>query len=314
MGYGNYSIEAHRAITSNRAHKSQKEVFQQRQVHPLMNPKGVRLRVSRDSEDHPNSLPIIFALDVTGSMGKVPDLLARQELPNFMKLLLDNQVDDPQVMFMFVGDAASDDGPLQVGQFESTAETMDQWLTWSWLEGGGGGNGCESYDLAMYFAARHTETDSVVKRSKRGYFFMTGDEKPYPATSRHMVEAVIGDELPEDLSLEKVCEELSRVYHPFFIIPTPSRRQYCEEAWREVLGDHVICLEDPGDTCFATAALVGLCEGVMPDLDAVARSLESEGRKRHQIGALVRALTPFASTLGKDGFQPPNLDPVAFPS
>ena len=28
---------------------------------------------------------------------------------------------------------------LQVGQFESTAELMDQWLTWTYLEGGGGG-------------------------------------------------------------------------------------------------------------------------------------------------------------------------------
>ena len=40
--------------------------------------------------------------------------------------------------FVAVGDATCDRAPLQVGQFESAAKEMDQWLTWSFLEGGGG--------------------------------------------------------------------------------------------------------------------------------------------------------------------------------
>jgi hypothetical protein len=48
-----------------------------------MNPKGVRFRESRDSEAHPNTVSIAFALDVTGSMGKIPELLAKKELPTF---------------------------------------------------------------------------------------------------------------------------------------------------------------------------------------------------------------------------------------
>lgn len=66
-----------------------------------------------------------------------------------MKLLTACHVADPQVMFMAVGDATSDRAALQVGQFESTAELMDQWLTWCFLEGGGGGTGHESYELAF---------------------------------------------------------------------------------------------------------------------------------------------------------------------
>ena len=102
MGYGDYSHEAHEAITRGRAHVPRQELFKQRECHPLMNPRGVRVRESRDSEEHPNSLGIAFALDVTGSMGHIPDELARRELPRFMKILGECGVADPQVLFMAV--------------------------------------------------------------------------------------------------------------------------------------------------------------------------------------------------------------------
>src|SRR5438128_2290378 len=143
MGYGRYSGAAHDALLRDRANIPAQQVFKQRDCHPLMNPKGVRLRESRDAADHPQSLGVVFALDVTGSMGQIPRLLATQQLPIFMKILLECQIPDPQILFMAVGDATSDRAPLQVGQFESTGELMDQWLTWSYLEGGGGGTGQE---------------------------------------------------------------------------------------------------------------------------------------------------------------------------
>lgn len=138
MGSGNYSHAAHEALLRGRAKLPAQQVFKQSQCHPLMNPKGIRLRESRDSADHPQSLGIVFALDVTGSMGEIPRLLATQQLPVFMKILMDCNLRDPQLLFMAIGDAVSDNAPLQVGQFELTAELMDQWLTWSFLEGGGG--------------------------------------------------------------------------------------------------------------------------------------------------------------------------------
>lgn len=313
MGYGNYSYEAHQRLTRARSHQSRQEVFRQRSVHPLMNPYAVVARESRDSPGHPNSVPIVFALDVTGSMGRIPDLLARQELPHFMKALLEAGVSDPQVLFMFVGDFACDTATLQVGQFESAAEDMDRWLTWGWLEGGGGGNSCESYELAMYFAARHTVTDSVLKRKRRGYFFMSGDENPYPVAARACLKSVLGDEPPADLPVEQVCQELAGLYHPFFLIPAPDRRGQCEKAWRRLLGDHVVCLERYDDTCFVASALVALGEGVLADLDELAQRLERGGLERRRVGGIVRALTPFASTLGRDGAAQPHLDKVVFP-
>jgi len=158
MGYGNYSYSAHQALLNSRADLPVEEIFKQQACHPLMNPKGVRVRESRDSANHPQSLGIVFALDVSGSMGEIPHLLATRQLPLFMKVLMDCKIPDPQVLFMALSDAMCNKAPLQVGQFESTAVFMHQWLTWFFLEGGGCRD-TESYELAMFILSHHTVSD-----------------------------------------------------------------------------------------------------------------------------------------------------------
>ncbi len=301
MGHGSYSYDTHTSALAARASSSKEAVFAQRACHALMNPKGVRLRESRDSDEHPNTTPVVFALDVTGSMGQIPDLLARRELPKFMKVLGDCQVPDPQLLFMAVGDATCDGAPLQVGQFETTAELMDQWLTWSFLEGGGGGQGTESYELAMYFVAEHTDTDSFQKRKKPGYFFMTGDELPYPRVSKDQVEGYIGDTMDDDLPIEHVIAALSETYHPFFLVPDVGRAKKIEGRWRELLGDHVILMEGHELTCLVAGSIVALGENRVADLNALSPLLESAGATRDQIGAVLRAIAPWAATRGKTG-------------
>ena len=314
MGYGNYSHDAHQALLSSRSNLGDQEVFKQRDCHPLMNTKGVRLRESHDSKEHPNSIGIAFALDVTGSMGDIPLLIARRELPKFMKILTACGFADAQLLFTAVGDATSDRAPLQVGQFESTAELMDQWLTRSYLERGGGGSGEESYELAMYFLAEHTEMDCWLKRKKRGYMFMTGDELPYPAVSRTQVDTLIGDHLDEDIPTEEVVAVLRETFHPFFLIPDLKRRGKCERRWRDLLGDHVICMESPDDTCYVSAGLVALTEGRVERLEELKPLLESAGAQTERINPILRALTPYAASLGRDGAPAPKTDEANPPS
>lgn len=298
MGYGSYSAEAHEAILAGRGRLAPTELFTQTACHPLMSPKGVRVRESRDSAEHPHSLSIAFALDVTGSMGDIPYLMASQSLPEFMRVLEASGVVDPQVLFMAVGDATSDWAPLQVGQFESTAELMDQWLTWSYLEGGGGGSHQESYELALYFLSLHTQMDCLEKRKKRGYLFMTGDEQPYPVLSRHVVEGVIGDRLDGDITVEEVVAQLLKSFVPFFLIPDLPRRtaQGCEAAWRGLLGDHVLCLDSPEDVCFVAAGALLLSEGTTPGLGALQEPLLAAGMPEHRWRPIARTLQPLAES------------------
>lgn len=311
MGFGNYSHEAHAAITQARTGKAREQVFTQTSCHPLMNPFGVRARESRDSAAHPNSIGIVFALDVTGSMGDIPELLARRELPTFMTTVLSLGIADPQILFMAVGDATSDNAPLQVGQFESAAREMDQWLTWSFLEGGGGGSGHESYELGLYFCARHTVMDCWEKRKKRGYLFMTGDEMPYPRVSSQQVKQLIGDDEKDDVAFDKLVGAVQKTFDPFFLIPDLDRRARCERVWRDALGDRVICMESAVDTCHVAAGIVALGERAVPHLGALAKTLRDSGVAADRVGAVVRALTPFAATLERDAAAAPHLDPAS---
>ncbi len=298
MGYGNYSIAAHEALLRIRTNIPTEQVFKQTKCHPLMDPKGVKVRESRDGPDHPESQGIVFALDVSGSMGEIPKLMATQQLPNFMKVLMGCQVRDPQVLFMAIGNATSDTAPLQVGQFESTAELMDQWLTWTYLEGHGGGEG-ESYDLGFYFLAMHTEMDCMVKRNKKGYLFMTGDEPPFPALSKHIVEGIIGDKLDDDIPCEEVIAEAQKTYVPFFIIPDRERARRCERCWRDLLGDHVLCLESPVDVCYVAAGAILLHEKRVANIDELAKQLSDAEMPSARQGSVLRSLAPFADvTLG----------------
>ena len=303
MGYGNYSRAAHEALLAGRVNSSAGEVFTQRSCHALMNPQGLKIRESRDGPGHPNSLGIAFALDVTGSMGDIPDLLARKELPTFMKLLEECGIADPQLMFMAIGDANSDNAPLQVGQFESTAELMDQWLTRSFLEGGGGGSGEESYELAFYMAAQHTDMDCWNKRKKRGYLFITGDEKPYPAVSRVQVGALLGEHLDADIPIKEVIAAAAETFHLFFLIPDLERKKRCEPTWRDLLGDRVICMESPQDTCATAAAIVGLTEGVLPDIGTAVKTLTKNGVAASRTSAVARAIEPYANLISNYGID-----------
>ncbi len=314
MGHGNYSHAAHAALVADRSASPGTEVFNQRKTHTLMSPQGLKVRESRDSADHPDSLAVVFALDVTGSMGDIPRALAERELPTFMKLLTDCGVADPQLLFMPIGDATSDDAPLQVGQFESTAELMDQWLTWSYLEGGGGGGGHESYELAFYVLAQHTDLDCWVKRRKRGYLFMTGDELPYPAVSRHQIEALIGEKLDEDIPIEEAIAAAAETFHLFFLVPDAQRRRQCEARWRELLGDGVICMESSEDACAVAAGIVALTEKAVPDLGALARVLEAGGVAKARIAGVVNALEAYAEALDPNAPRRARPQVVARPS
>jgi hypothetical protein len=297
MGYGNYSQLAHEALLQGRSSIPAQQVFKQSQCHPLMNPKGVKIRESRDGADHTQSIGVVFALDVTGSMGDIPKLLATQQLPVFMKVLMKCEIPDPQLLFMAIGDAYSDSSPLQVGQFESTAELMDQWLTWSYLEGGGGGSGEESYELGMYFLASHTEMDCMVKRKKRGYLFMTGDEMPYPTLSKNVVEAVVGDRLDDDLSCEEIVAELQKSFNPFYIIPDYARAKRCERRWRDLLGDNVLVMESPQDVCYVSAGAMLLCEGRATNMQQVVEYLTEAGLPADRQSKVVKTLTPLAEVV-----------------
>src|SRR4051812_6724867 len=96
-------------------------------VHASLDPKkaagagpfaGKTVREARDSDEHPNSLPIAALFDVTGSMANVPVVLQKKLAELFGLVLRKGYAEDPQVLVGAYGDVDTDSYPLQAGQFE----------------------------------------------------------------------------------------------------------------------------------------------------------------------------------------------------
>ncbi len=307
MGYGAYSHEAHVALTSARAASSEPVVAL---VDPRLSPLNAA-RECRDSDEHPESLGVAFVLDVSGSMGRIPHVLATRTLPTFMRVLLDAGVAHPQLMFMAVGHAIVDHAPLQVGQFESSAALIDDWLCRLWLEGGGAGQH-EAYELAMYFAARRVHLDSVAKRGRRGYLFLTADTSPNPAVSAEQVRRLIGDAPPADLPIRDLLDELQRTFEPFVML-APGSSPRTHRAWRDLLGDRVLGLRHVDDAAMVAAGVVALLEGSARDVGVFADRLVAGGLTRADVARVVGALVPFAAGIGKDGVPTPRSTTARLP-
>jgi hypothetical protein len=257
-------------------------------VHSLLDPFGLKVRESRDSAAHPHSNAILLMLDVTGSMGRVIKAI-HEGLPKLMGLLLrKNYIVDPQILSMAVGDATCDRVSLQVGQFESGVE-MEGDLSRLFIEGGGGGQNTESYELGAYVAARKTALDCFEKRGKQGYAFIMGDELPYPRVKRSEVARLIGDPLEADLTAEQIFTEMQAKYHTFYILPTDASNggnATILNRWRALINpQHVLQLADANAIAELIATQIGLFEGTT-DFEAVHHDLAEAGST-----ALVRVVT-----------------------
>jgi hypothetical protein len=254
MGGGTYSNDSREIRYSNLAtEKGYKDVetfmadkeniFESRALHADMNPKNLGIRESRDSDEHPNSLAIIIALDVTGSMGSIPHHLVKEGLPSIMEGIIKAGIPDPQVLFLGIGDTNYDSAPLQVGQFESSDELLDKWLTAVYLEGGGGGNDGESYHLAWYAAANHTSIDCFEKRKQKGLLFTIGDEPVLETLPKRHMEGLMGKGQFHDMKASELLEEASKMYETFHIHISETfsgKRPEVADGWKQLISSNLI--------------------------------------------------------------------------
>lgn len=282
MGGGSWNAKTYDAARTFRTeHKISDFAYTDsgaRKVHADLNPKGVT-RESRDSAEHPESTPVVVLLDVTGSQRNVPRVL-QAKLPALLGLLLlKGYIADPQIMFGAIGDATYDRAPLQAAQFESD-NRMDEHLRNLYLEGGGGGQMTESYELAMWWMARRVQTDAWDKRRKRGYLFWTADEMAYPRVkAREIAEFLGGDQVTEDMALDAIIAELKTRWDVYVIIPAGSAHAAdpgVQAFWEKHFGQNVIRLDDLDAVAETIALTIGLAEDAI-DLDTGLKDLQEVG-------------------------------------
>lgn len=214
------------------------EMFKARHLDEALNPHNV-IRECCDSEEHPETIPVILALDVTGSMGKSSVEVAKKL--NVVMTDLYKKVKDVEFMIMAIGDLAYDCYPIQASQFESDIRIAEQ-LDKVYFEGGGGGNAYESYTAAWYFGARHTKLDCW-KRGKKGLIITIGDEYINPYLPKNELENATGDSLQGDIETKSLLEEVLSKYELYHLNVKDTysgSNQHNVESFAEFIGvDHV---------------------------------------------------------------------------
>lgn len=183
--------------------------------------------------------PIVFAVDVTGSMATWPGEIF-DRLPLLYQTLSQYR-DDLEVCFAAIGDATCDTYPLQVNNFGKGLDLEDH-LKALGCEGGGGGQISESYELFAYYMKEHCE----IQKAKSPFLFICGDEKFYNKVDPAQVEHYIGDKIQKEGNSKQVWTALLQKFNLYYL-----QKPYgsgCEkrvtaevrEHWADTIGDQRI--------------------------------------------------------------------------
>lgn len=248
MGSGSWSTEAYNkrvvsdwgfASVDSLASSSVQSVYRSTRLDPMLNPHGV-VRECCDSDEHPNTIPVILALDVTGSMGSACKMCAAK-LDEIMTKLY-GEVKDVQFMMMGIGDLSYDDAPIQATQFESDIRILDQTAK-IWFEGGGGGNSFESYTAAWYFGLHNTKLDCW-NRGRKGIIITLGDEPLNPYLPKRPLNDALGSFEQADIDTEQLYKEVCEKFDVYHIAITNNScyRIYesgIKSSWGELLGQRL---------------------------------------------------------------------------
>lgn len=273
MGCGSSTIREYTTRSNSYSKCSTEQIFQKSSTRADFLPKNITIRESRDSEDHPESTPIIFGLDFSGSMGFVAAEIAKNGLRDIVTSLMQNKpVSDPQIMFMGIVDAFYDQNAhpaLQVTQFESDLRMYDQLVDLHNCSGGGG-NCFESYDLPWLFAAQRTSIDSFEKRSKKGYLFTCGDEEFPTMIDHNILNQKYGFHLQDDITSKEAYEMASEKYNIFHIIIAEG--SYCRSNglvnvltnWAAHIGNHALPVTDHTKIADVVNSVILINEGAAP--------------------------------------------------
>jgi hypothetical protein len=240
-----------------------------------------------------NENPIVVAIDVTGSMGDWSKIIW-DKMPMFYgQLLIQGYLKDPSLSFAAIGDAMCDKAPLQVCDFAQGNE-LDEWLSKIWLEGGGGGQHFESYELAAYFYARHT----TLQKPTLPFFFFTGDEGFYPAIKAPTIQNHFGDASSETMLAKTAFAELKEKFNVFLLHKDYGvRDKVIVDQWSEVLGkERILVLPEPKAVVDVMLGAIALMSETR-DLETYAADLKNREQTNERIELVQKSLAPLSQQI-----------------
>ena len=252
MGSGSFTSASYMAYTTSAAAydgrsydvdtgRAVGQTYTARYLDESLDPKKFKIRECANSDEHPNTVPVILALDVTGSMG---DACAETAAAlGVIMTELYKKFKDVEFCVMGIGDLAYDDAPVQMSQFESDvriAEALDK----IYMEHGGGGNSYESYTAAWYMGLKRTKLDAFDKQGRKGVIITMGDEPLNPYLPKRELNGFTNSSEQDNVETEALYKQVTEkfdVYHIAIDDPGCSYRYYehrIKESFGKVLGQN----------------------------------------------------------------------------
>lgn len=248
MGGGSFTANCFAAYSASSGRSYDKatgrvtgQTYTAKHIDEEMKPYQV-MRECCNTDEHPNTIPVILALDVTGSMGDA----CRETAEALGAIMIDlyKRFKDVQIMVMGIGDLVYDDAPIQISQFESDVR-IAEWLDKIWLEFGGGGNSYESYSAAWYMGLYHTKLDAFDKQGRKGIIITMGDETLNPYLPEEGIKSFVGDSLQGNVDTKELYNDACKKFDIFHIAVDSSSSSYwrfkdgIKETFGELLGNRL---------------------------------------------------------------------------
>lgn len=274
MGDGRWDASQWTRYARDVSAKPREAIFKQQDgASPDLDARYIDMRESLDSSSNPSATPVMIFVDVTGSMGYLAENIVKRGLGVIMREIYNRDpIPDPHVLCGAVGDAFSDRSPLQVTQFEAEVHRLMPQVERLWIEGGGGGNGGESYPAAWWFAVHKTRCDAIRKRGRKGYLFTIGDEAPHARLTRDQIVGDLGGRAEADARLEELWSAVTQHWNVFHLL-TPTGTSDEQDAlgkWRRIMGERVIEVEEDESLAEVIVSTIQVIEGA--DATDVVRS------------------------------------------
>jgi hypothetical protein len=264
---------------------SAQQALSRSQAAPEVSPLNRQLTCSHNS-------PIVVAMDVTGSMGDWSKIIY-DKMPMFYgQIMMQGYLEDPAISFAAVGDAYTDAAPLQVCDF-AQGTTLDEWLQRLWLEGGGGGQAHESYELAAYYYARRV----TLEGAQHPFLFISGDEGFYDDLEARFVSSWIGE--GERTKAQVVLDELGKKFHVFQV-----HKEYFGDdptivaQWSKAIGSRrVLRLEDPKAVVDVMLGVIAVVSGSR-DLKGYLADMKERGQDKARLDLVSKVLADLPREMG----------------
>ena len=270
--YASYSVANKKSYDAS-THRVSGQVFHKSSLDDSLNPRLFSIRECVNSEEHPNTIPIILALDVTGSMGT-----SCKETAEALGVIMNDlykKYKDIEFCIMGIGDLAYDDAPIQMSQFESDvriAESLDK----VYMEHGGGGNTYESYTAAWYMGLHRTSLDRITKNGKKGIIITMGDEPLNPYLPKDELNYAIKGSEQGDIGTKQLYKEASEKFDIYHIAVKDDHNCYgryadrIKESFGEYLGQRlkISTVNELSNTITECIDDSLAAEGVMPEQPA----------------------------------------------